>query len=205
MMLLYSLVIKVRIVKNFMYTRFIKLFLGSVGSQSYINYPCRLEGEALNKVHIGSKTKIDSHCVIGCRNKYRQRSFNPEIIIGDKCNIGEYNHITAINKITIGNGFLTGRFVTISDNNHGGLFSDESNLPPADRNLSTKGEVVIGNNVWLGDKVTILSGVHIGDNVIVGANTVVTKDLPSNTVWGGAKFRLLKAAEQKNTSHNSNI
>jgi len=58
--------------------------------------------------------------------------------------------------------------------------------------LKYKGEVVIGNNVWLGDKVAVLSGVHIGNNVIVAANAVVTKDLPDNSIAAGVPARVVK-------------
>lgn len=57
--------------------------------------------------------------------------------------------------------------------------------------LESKGEVVIGNNVWLGDKVTILAGVHIGDNVIIGANSVVTKDVPCESVEKRSRNRII--------------
>lgn len=50
----------------------------------------------------------------------------------------------------------------------------------------------IGNNVWIGDKSTILDGVHIGDNVIVGANSVVTHDIPSNSVAAGMPAKIIK-------------
>lgn len=54
---------------------------------------------------------------------------------------------------------------------------------------------MIGKNVWIGDKVTILGGVTIGDNAIVGAGTVVTQDVPPNTVVGGGQNDNIKAVE----------
>ena len=65
-------------------------------------------------------------------------------------------------------------------------------IPPAVRKLKSKGNIVIGNNVWLGDKVSVLSGVNIGDNVIVGANSVVTKNVPSNCVVAGIPAKIIK-------------
>jgi acetyltransferase-like isoleucine patch superfamily enzyme len=118
--------------------------------------------------------------------------FNPQIIIGDNCSIGEYCHITAINKIVIGNGVLTGRWVTITDNSHGSLLLDESDIQPLKRKLQSKGPVVIEDNVWIGDKVTILPDVHIGYGSIIGANAVVTKDVPANCVVGGNPAKIIK-------------
>ena len=90
-------------------------------------------------------------------------------------------------KITIGDGLLTVRFVYIGDNSHGGLSWEEAEIPPEKRKLKSKGEIMIGKNVWIGDKYTILGGVTIGDNVIIGANSVVPHDIPSNSVWGGER------------------
>lgn len=66
-------------------------------------------------------------------------------------------------------------------------------VPPLERRMVSKGSVVIGNNVWIGDKVTILAGVRIGDGVIVAANSVVTKDIPDYCVVGGNPARILKS------------
>jgi acetyltransferase-like isoleucine patch superfamily enzyme len=167
-------------------------FLGEIGEGSKILYPCRLWGGGSKHIIIGNDTIIQGYCILGCWIKYAGDTFTPSIIIGDECNIGEHTHITAINKITIGNGLLTGRYVYIGDNSHGGLSIEEANTPPIRRKLQSKGEVVIGNNVWIGDKATILAGVHIGDNVIVGANSVVTKDVPSNCMVAGCPARVAK-------------
>ena len=98
-------------------------------------------------------------------------------------------------KIAIGDGLLTGRFVYIGDNAHGGLSWEESSVPPINRQLRSKGEVKIGLNVWIGDKVTILGGVTIGDNVIIAANAVVTKDVPSNSIAAGIPAKVVKTLE----------
>lgn len=170
----------------------IRNFIGHFGDNSRIHYPCSLQGGGQNRIAIGNNTTIQSHCILGCWEKYGDQNFTPSILIGNYCNIGEYSHITACNKINIGDGLLTGRFVYIGDNSHGGLSEAESKIPPIYRKLQSKGEIVIGNNVWIGDKVTILAGVHIGDNVIVAANSVVTKDIENNSIVAGAPAKLVK-------------
>lgn len=177
---------------NSLYSLWLSNFIGSVGKNSKIYYPCKLWGGGSKHIIIGIDTTIQGHCILGCWIRYAGEAFTPSIDIGNNCNIGEYSHISAINKITIGNGLLTGRYVYIGDNSHGGLSMEEANIPPIRRNLQSKGEVVIGNNVWIGDKATILAGVHIGDNVIVGANSVVTKDVPSNCMVAGCPAKILK-------------
>ena len=52
--------------------------------------------------------------------------------------------------------------------------------------------VVIGNDVWIGSRVTILPGVHIGNGVIIGAGAVVSKDIPDYAIVGGNPARILK-------------
>ena len=78
-------------------------------------------------------------------------------------------------------------FVTIRDYNHDYLSKKEGGL----LNI-LKESIVIGKNCWLGSKVTINSGISLGDNVVVGANSVVTKDFGSNLVIGGCPARILK-------------
>ena len=179
--------------QNTFYTLWIRNFVGHLGEHSKICYPCSLQGGGQKNISIGNNTAIQGSSILGCWTKYGPQEFpNASITIGNNCNIGEYNHITACNKITIGDGLLTGRYVLISDNSHGGLSKEESMIEPVKRDLKSKGEVVIGNNVWLGDKVSVLSGVHIGNNVIVAANAVVTKDLPDWCVAAGVPARVVK-------------
>ncbi len=189
----YKLHCKFQSAKNILYTLWIRNFLGNLGEHSRICYPCSLQGGGQKNISIGENTIINRTSILGCWTKYGNQYFpNATITIGNHCNIGEYNHITACNKITIGNGLLTGRYVIISDNSHGGLSSEESIIEPAKRDLKSKGEIVIGNNVWLGDKVAVLAGVHIGNNVIVAANAVVTKDLPDNCIVAGIPGNIIK-------------
>lgn len=167
------------------YTLWISNFIGHVGIHTQFSKPLFLEGDGLDLITIGRDVVFHSNCVLGCRRSYGRTKFNPSIKIGDNCNFGAYNHITAVNKIVIGNGFLSGRYVLISDNSHGDSSLCEGHIPPAKRELFSKGGIVIGDNVWIGDKAVVLSGVHIGDNVVVAANAVVTKDVPSNCIVAG--------------------
>ena len=178
--------------RDFFYTLWVRKEFGTIGKHSTIARPCSLQGGGQDNITIGDYTCIQSHCILGCWSVYGGQIFNPSISIGNHCSIGEYNHITACNKITIGDGLLTGRFVYIGDNAHGGLTWEEASIPPVRRALKSKGEIRIGNNVWIGDKVTILGGVTIGDNVIIGSNSVVTKSVGSNCMIAGAPAKVIK-------------
>lgn len=116
----------------------------------------------------------------------------PFLKIGKHCCFGAYNHITCANRVVIGDNCLTGKWVTITDNSHGETDYDSLCIPPSKRSVTSKGPVIIGNNVWIGDKATILPGVTIGDGVVVAANTVVTKDVPAYSVVAGNPARIIK-------------
>lgn len=176
---------------NSLYTMWIRNYFEEIGKGTRFRRPIRLEGGS-RKIHIGANTLFNSFCVLGCWRHFGADTFDPEIFIGDNCNFGEFSQITAINKITIGDGLLTGRFVYIGDNAHGGLSWEEAGISPSQRHLKSKGEIRIGNNVWIGDRVTILGGVTIGDDVIIGANSVVTHDVLSNSLVVGSPAKVVK-------------
>ena len=188
----YRLSLYLKAIRDVFYTMWIRNFIGHIGEHANIGYPCSLQGGGQKSITIGDYTSIQSHSVLGCWEKYGDQRFTPSLTIGNQCSIGEYNHITTCNKITIGDGLLTGRYVYIGDNAHGSLSWEEAGIPPLKRQLKSKGEVKIGNNVWIGDKVTILGDVHIGDNVIVAANAVVTKDVPDNSIVAGVPATVVR-------------
>lgn len=147
---------------------------------------------ALDSIRIGQGTVIAKGAIITPIKRRNEQNFKPEIIIGENCCLGENIHITAINNVTIKDNVLTGRYVYISDNAHGKTTLDECMIPPVKRNLYSKGNVVIENNVWIGERVCILSGVHIGEGAIIAANSIVTHDVPPYTLVGGIPAKVIK-------------
>ena len=89
--------------------------------------------------------------------------------------------------IEIGDNALIGKQVVIATLNH--------DLNPEKRKNMLPAPVKIGNNVWIGAHATILAGVTIGDNAVVAAGAVVTKDVPANTVVGGVPAKVIKEIE----------
>lgn len=124
--------------------------------------------------------------------KPQVQHFTPSITIGKNCHFGAQNHITCTKNITIGDNLLTGKWVTITDNSHGEAVWEQMNIDPLKRPIVSKGPVKIGNNVWIGDKATILPNVTIGDGAIIAANAVVTKNVPSYSVVGGNPAKVIK-------------
>lgn len=121
------------------------------------------------------------------------RVATPYIKIGERVWIGDYFNIHALNGIEIGNDVLTGKWITILDNDHGKISFDNLKRSPGERMLFSKGKILIGDDVWIGDKVTILSGVTIGKGAVVAANAVVTKDVPPYSVVGGIPAKIIKS------------
>lgn len=189
----YSFNVRIRNIRDKIYTIWVRNFIRQVGDGVIISYPCTFNGKGYDNVIIGKGTIIYKNCIIESWQRYIQQDFSPLLEIGEDCRIGEYTHITAINHIVIGHNLLTGRFVIITDHSHGkNLSKYELNEAPALRHLYSKGEVIIGNNVWIGDKVSILPGTHIGDNVIIGSNAVVTGNFPSNCIIAGVPAKIIK-------------
>lgn len=114
--------------------------------------------------------------------------FGGAVEIGDNVFFNKGCHVVALNSLVIGDNSLFGEMVSIHDENHA---TDINSTPLASRGIVAV-PVVIGRNVWVGAKVTILQGVQIGDNAVIGANAVVTHDIPSNSVAVGIPAKVVK-------------
>lgn len=174
------------------YTGFLRRRFGSFGYNSVIAYKA-LTLQGLKYIHIGSNAQISKGVQLTVWKGYKESAIGvPEIIVGDNCIIREFCHITAINSIRIGNNLLTGTNVLITDNSHGSNLRKEMDIHPTLRAPHSKGPVVIGDNVWLGNNVCVMPGVTIGDGVIIGANSIVTHDVPSYSIAAGIPVKVIK-------------
>lgn len=161
--------------------------------KAYLGRGSRVIGTRLIKV--GEKLSIGRYAWIEAVVECGGQTYCPEITIGLKFNASERLHISAINRIVIGDNCLFGSCVYISDHNHGaykGTQQSHPSEPPMMRKLVSHGPVVIGSNVWVGDNVTIVGPVRIGDGVVVGANSVVTCDVPDSVIIGGVPAKIIK-------------
>lgn len=172
------------------YSGFMQRHFYSFGKNSLLSPNITFIGK--ERISIGNNSYICPH---NCITAWSNSEYDKEqilITIGNGVQIGDSCHITAINKIVIGDGCLLGKRITITDNSHGEVNVSSIEKAPAKRKWFSKGEVIIGKNVWIGDKATILPGVHIGDNSIIGANSVVYTDLPQNSVYVNSGSKILK-------------
>lgn len=110
--------------------------------------------------------------------------FGKNIHIGKDVFINACCHFQDHGGIHIGDGCQIGHNVVFATLNHG--------LTPEDRATTIPAPIVLGRKVWIGSNATILQGVTISDNAIVGAGAVVTKDVPANGIVGGVPARLIR-------------
>lgn len=167
--------------------------LNQHGKNAIIGLGTRLN--APKYVSIGNNVKIGRRCVIECWDSYHagaEFELSPMLIIGDNSAIGDDSHISCTQKMEIGNGVRMGRKIFITDNNHGSSQREMLDIIPFDRPLTSSGPVIIEDNVWIGEKVSIMPNVHIGRGAIIAANAVVTKDVPAYAVVGGCPAKIIK-------------
>jgi lipopolysaccharide O-acetyltransferase len=126
--------------------------------------------------------------------RYRDQSFHPRLTIGKDVSVSHWTHIACTNSVVIGDHVLIGSKVIITDHNHGrmGANATPPTLPPSARPLDHDRFVKIEANVWLGDGVVVCPGVTIGEGSIVGANAVVTMDVPPFTLVVGVPARPIR-------------
>lgn len=110
--------------------------------------------------------------------------FGKNITVGRDVFINACCHFQDHGGVYIGDRCQIGHNVVFATLNHG--------LKPQDRRTMTPAPIVLGSNVWVGSNSTILQGVTIGDNAVIAAGAVVTKDVDANTVVGGVPARKLK-------------
>ncbi|PHS09008.1 MAG: acetyltransferase [Kordia sp.] len=113
-----------------------------------------------------------------------------EIFCGKNSYIGDYSTVQAFNgkKVVIGDNCALSHNVRI----YTLTYDSDQNFNTELRKNTLSGDVIIGNGVWIGANVLITPGVRVGDNSIIGANSVVTKDVDSNSIYGGVPAKLIR-------------
>ena len=119
--------------------------------------------------------------------------FGKNISVGEGVFINACCHFQDHGGVTLGDGCQIGHNVVFATLNH--------ELLPERRNVTHPAPIVLGKKVWVGSNATILQGVTIGDNAVVAAGAVVTKDVPANTIVGGVPARVIKRIDESITPH----
>lgn len=121
-------------------------------------------------------------------DRYNNKLFNPYICFEDGVSIIQGLYLTCANRIVIGKNTAIAANVSITDINHP---YDDINVPIEKQDIAVS-EVIIGNDCKIYNNVVILPGVHIGNHVTIGANSVVNSDVPDYSVVAGVPAKIIK-------------
>lgn len=166
------------------YYLYYNMYFKDFGNKSFIKKPLSINGK--ENISIGANVFIAYKTWLAALPLTGQKDCN--LVIKDNCNIGNFNHIYCTKRIVLEKGVLTADKVYISDNLHG---YEDINILIKDQPIRQINEVVIGEGSWLGENVCVL-GVKIGKHCVIGANSVVTHDIPDYCVAVGSPAYIIK-------------
>jgi len=160
------------------------LIFKGIGVKSVLKSPLKIDGSKRiligNSVYIAYKTWLAAVPLTDSKKC--------ELIIGDGCKIGNFNHIYSTGSVILEPNVLTADKVYISDNLHS---YKDIKIPIWQQPIKQIGNVVIGEGTWLGENVCVI-GASVGKQCVIGANSVVTKDIPDYCVAVGSPAKVIK-------------
>lgn len=151
----------------------------SWGHNVFIGNNSKISGLGLHGVEIGNRVSIGDYCRLIVSTSFN--NIGQSIIIGNDVGIGEFSYLGGAGGLVIGADTIIGQYFSTHPENHN--FSDSS-LKIRHQGVTRKG-ILIGENCWIGSKVTILDGVSIGDTCVIGAGSVVTKSFANGSIIAG--------------------
>jgi acetyltransferase-like isoleucine patch superfamily enzyme len=147
-----------------------------LGRTAFMFRPYRIDGAG--SIEIGDGTSLQRGGWLYCVSADGEPA---RLTIGRGCDFGYQNHITCVRSVTIGDHVLTANNVHISDNSHA---YEDVTRPILQQPVRFRRAVSIGSGSWIGENVCVL-GASIGRNCVIGANAVVTRDIPDFCVAVG--------------------
>ncbi|CAM8654833.1 WbbJ Acetyltransferase (isoleucine patch superfamily) [Oxalobacteraceae bacterium] len=153
--------------------------LGALGARVFIEKNVGLMRYPHN-IRVADEVVIKEGARICACNEHAQ------IRIGARTTVGYHTFIFASASITVGDDCLIAPFVYLVDSNHGSRRYERINRQP-----NTTAPVVIGNDVWIGAKATVLAGVTIGDGAIIASGATVKRDVEPYTIVGGSPAKVI--------------
>ncbi len=157
---------------------FVNPFVHKRGKNTTIRFNSRMDLLPFKKFEIGSNSIVEDFATIN--------NGVGDVFIGNNVGVGLSNVI--IGPVTIGNYVMLAQNIVISGLNHG---YEDINIPPRIQKVITK-QIIIEDDVWIGANCVITAGVTIGKHAVIGAGSVVTKDIPRFSVAVGNPARVIK-------------
>ena len=173
---------------SFMKHPILMIYIWKRGSKKVI-IGSRISIRRMKYLQLGNKIEIGSDARFLFVREYYGGTYSPSVRIGDNVSIGNRFSALSAEPIIIENDVLIASDVLITSENHGinpELSSSYANIP-----LDSK-PVFIGRGCWIGEKVTIMPGVNLGERCIVAANAVVTKTVPAYSMVAGVPAKIIK-------------
>lgn len=166
---------------------FLSKIYGSFGEGSRIYNPKTLISNR-KRIFVGENVFIRKFARVEPIVQWHDKKFSPRIEIEDNVHIEQNLHLICAENVFIGNSTLISSFVFITDVNH--VFDDVS-LSVIQQGLAVA-PTIIEKNSFIGTGVKIMAGVHIGEHSVIGANAVVTQDIPPYSVAAGIPAKVIK-------------
>ena len=156
---------------------------------SYIASETKIRCDHIKDIFIGRCVRINDYTTIFCVSQDKNRT-DSKLFIGEGTYIGEYNNIRASGGIIrIGNNCSISQHISMIASNHGIALGKNISSQKWDE---SKAGITIEDDVWIGANCVILPGVHIHSGAVIGAGSVVTKDIPVNAIAVGNPARVIK-------------
>lgn len=156
-----------------------------------IDRNCYIDALSINGIKMGKNVSIGKFTTIECSGSLK--NIGKGLIVGNNVGLGSHGFFGCAGGLQIGNDTIFGNFVSIHTENHNYKIL---NIPIRLQGVNRKG-VIIGNNCWIGAKVTILDGAIIEDGCVIAANALVTSGrYKSNCIYGGIPAKFIKFRDE---------
>jgi acetyltransferase-like isoleucine patch superfamily enzyme len=162
-----------------------RIHLHMLRREAFVRWPIQgnvLEALDEGRLEIGRHTVLEPQCWITIAPEAR-------VSIGEGCFLNIGTMVAAQREVTIGDHTMIANGSFVSDASHR---FDDPDVPVPWQGFTSKGPTRIGSNCWLGVNVAVTTGVTIGDRCVIGANSVVTRDLPPRTIAAGVPARVIR-------------
>lgn len=171
----------------------------SVGGGFVMQEPASVVGAS--RIHIGEQVKLGPGSLLRANDSYPggwmkhpegehvEQSFDAVIRIGNRVTATASLQVVAFQEVVIEDDVMFAANVFVADGTHGSITGDR---PYKYQGIDPVAPIRIGRGAWIGQNVVVMPGVTIGELAVVGANTVVTRDVPARTIVGGVPARPIK-------------
>ena len=159
----------------------------SIGRNVKLDDYVLLDGLGTEGLSIGDNCSIGAYSKLVVSTSYN--NLGKGITLGSNIGIGEFAYIGGAGGLKIGNETIVGQYLSIHPENHTFALKTKS----IRLQETTRKGIIIGENCWIGAKVTILDGVSVGNNSIIAAGSVVNKSFPNDSLIAGVPAKLIKS------------